>query len=105
MVISKNWHTKQVDYTNAFIREYLKEEVYITPSRGFVLYGVNSTVLRLIKSLYGLRQAPKTFFDKLWSVILEKVFIPSSLDLCIFMKYNMICHVHLDNIFLAVTNK
>ena len=31
MILSNNWHTKQVDYTNAFYQEDLKEEVCIDP--------------------------------------------------------------------------
>ena len=72
MILSNSWHTKQVYYTNAFPQEYLKEEVYIDPPCGFGgFYGILK-VLRLVKSLYGIRKPPKTFFDKLWCGILEQ---------------------------------
>ena len=35
MIFSINWHTKQVDYTNAFYQEDVKKQVYIYPSCGF----------------------------------------------------------------------
>ena len=64
MILSNNFHTNQVDYTNAFAQAYLKEEVNINPPSGFGLSDGISKVLRLIKSLYDVRQAPTTLFEK-----------------------------------------
>jgi hypothetical protein len=66
MVLSKGWTTKQVDYTNAFAQANLTDEVYLEQPRGFdSVKNHIDNVLRLQKSLYGLRQAPQTFFEKL----------------------------------------
>ena len=62
-------------------------------------------MLRLIKIIYGLCQAPKTFFDKLWAGHLEQGFIQSKLDPCLFMKYNMIFLVYVDDAILYGPNK
>ena len=35
MILSNNWYTKQVEYTNAFDQASLKEEVCIDPPCGF----------------------------------------------------------------------
>ena len=35
MILSHGWHTKQVDYTNAFAQAEINEEIYIEPPRGF----------------------------------------------------------------------
>ena len=35
MILSNGWHTKQVDYTNAFAQAEINEEIYIVPPRGF----------------------------------------------------------------------
>ena len=59
-------------------------------------------MLRLIKIINGIRQVPKTFFDKLRAGILERRFIQSKPDPCIFMKYNMVCIVYLDDMIIAV---
>ena len=64
MVLSHGWVTRQVDYTNAFTQADLKEEVYIESPKGFERKDKKDMVLKLLKSLYGLRQAPKSFFDK-----------------------------------------
>ena len=90
MILSKNWVTKQVDYTNAFAQATLNEQVYIDSPRGFTRKDKANKVLHLIKSLYGLKQAPKTFFDKLKRGLEQRGFTASTLDPCLFMKHNMI---------------
>ena len=101
LILSNNWTTKQVDYTNAFAQAELKEEVYIEPPRGFGRKDKLDKVLKLRMSLYGLKQAPKTFFDKLKAGLLERGFTQSSLDHCLFMKKDMICVVYVDDTIIA----
>lgn len=64
MVLSNNLTTRQVDYTNAFVQTDLKEDAYVKPPIGFLRKDKKDLVLHLLKSLYGLIQAPKSFFDK-----------------------------------------
>ena len=101
LILSNNWTTKQVDYTNAFAQAELNEEVYIQPPRGFVRKDKKNMVLKLLKSLYGLKQAPKTFFDKLKAGLLERGFTQSILDPCLFMKENMMCVIYVDDTIIA----
>ena len=101
MILSKGWITKQVDYTNAFAQAEINEEVYIDHPKGFGGADSIHKVLRLLKSLYGLNQAPKTFFDKLKAGLEERGFQQSQLDACLFTKKNMICLVCVDNTILA----
>jgi len=54
--------TKQVDYTCAFLHAPITEDVYVRMPRGFEEDG---KVLKLQKSLYGLRQSPRNFFEHL----------------------------------------
>jgi Reverse transcriptase (RNA-dependent DNA polymerase) len=54
--------TKQVDYTQAFVQAMLDEEVYVRMPQMFEREGY---ILRLKKSVYGLRQAPLKFFQTL----------------------------------------
>ena len=83
----------------------MKEEVYIDPPRVFILSDGISKVLILIKGLYGLSRSPKTFFDELQAGLLEKDFIQSKLDPCLFMKYYMLCLVYLGNMIIAGPNR
>ena len=101
MILANDWTTRQVDYTNAFAQATLKEEVYIEAPRGYGFKDKQDKVLHLIKSLYGLKQAPRTFFEMLRTGLLERGFIQSEHDMCLFMKKDMICVVYVDDTILA----
>jgi hypothetical protein len=91
LVLREGWITRQVDYTNAFAQAKLKEEVYVEPPRYFAPRNGTDLVLHLIKSLYGLNQAPKTFSDKLRDGIVQRGFVQSIHESCLFMKKDLIC--------------
>ena len=101
MILANDWTTRQVDYTNAFGQATLKEEVYIEAPRGYGFKDKKDKVLHLIKSLYGLKQAPRTFFEMLRTGLLERGFVQSEHDMCLFMKKDMICVVYVDDTILA----
>ena len=48
-----------MDVKTAFLNENLDEEVYMNQPKGFVLLGNERKVCKLVKSLYGLKHAPK----------------------------------------------
>ena len=78
----------------------LKEEVYIEAPRGFAR-GDGNDVLKLNNSLYGLKQAPKTFYEKLRDGLLERGFVQSMIDPCLFMKQDMICVIYVDDTIIT----
>jgi hypothetical protein len=54
-----------MDMKSAFLNGDLQEEVYVAQSSGFVIKGDHNKVLRLRKSLYGLKQTPGAWNAKL----------------------------------------
>ena len=74
MVLANDWSTRQVDYTNTFLQADLNEEVYIDPPKGFLCKDKKDMVFRLLNSMYGLKQAPKSFFDKISEGLIERGF-------------------------------
>jgi hypothetical protein len=100
-VLTEGWSTRQVDYTNAFAQADLKEEVYLEYPRMFGPKSGTNKVLRLLKSLYGLRQAPRTFFEKLREGLLERGYTQSQIDPCLFMKQGIICVCYVDDTIFA----
>ncbi|GKA50202.1 ribonuclease H-like domain, reverse transcriptase, RNA-dependent DNA polymerase [Tanacetum coccineum] len=56
---NNKWEVHHLDVKSAFLHGDLKEEVYVTQPKGFVKRLDNGKVYRLIKALYGLRQAPQ----------------------------------------------
>ena len=100
-VLTEGWTTRQVDYTNAFAQAELKEEVYVEYPRMFGSKSGAGRVLHLLKSLYGLRQAPRTFFEKLKAGLEERGWQQSVVDPCLFLKRGMICVVYVDDTIFA----
>jgi hypothetical protein len=62
MVLQNGCDTKQVDYTNAFAQAEMKETVYIEAPKLFGPKSGKDLVILLLKSLYGLKEAPRTFY-------------------------------------------
>ena len=67
MILANSWVTKQVDHTNTFAQAKHQETVYIKSPGGFG----RKNVLKLNTSLYGLKHAPKTFYENLQDDLLE----------------------------------
>nr|GEW86292.1 ribonuclease H-like domain, reverse transcriptase, RNA-dependent DNA polymerase [Tanacetum cinerariifolium] len=59
IVANRKWEVHHLDVKSAFLHGELKEEVYVTQPEGFTKKGNDGKVYRLIKALYGLRQAPR----------------------------------------------
>jgi hypothetical protein len=49
----------QMDIKTTFLNGEFEEEIYMTQPNGLVVKGQEDKVCRLLKSLYGLNQAPK----------------------------------------------
>jgi hypothetical protein len=77
-----NLELAQVDVKSAFLHGNLKEDIWMLPPPGI---GLSSKILHLKKSLYGLKQAPNKWYDKLSSVLVEKGFIATHFDPCVFI--------------------
>ena len=105
--------TTQVDYTAAFVHadidvppgydkmspdEQEKCGVYVEMPRGYAKPGM---VLKLKKSLYGLKQSPRNFFQHLKSK-LERVGFEQQVDVdsCLFISDKVICLVYVDDTLL-----
>ncbi|KAA3464546.1 Reverse transcriptase, RNA-dependent DNA polymerase [Gossypium australe] len=67
IAVSNGWLLQQVDVNNAFLNGDLDTEVFMQQPSGYVQYDStgNPLVCRLKKALYGLRQAPRAWFEKL----------------------------------------
>ncbi|GJR99697.1 ribonuclease H-like domain-containing protein [Tanacetum coccineum] len=63
-----------MDVKTAFLNGPLKEEVYVSQPEGFIDPEFLDHVYRLKKALYSLKQAPRTWYDKLSSFLIEHGF-------------------------------
>ena len=66
-----DWDLHQFDIKHAFLHGDLQEEVYMKQPSRFVAQGEIGKVCHLQKSLYGLKQSPRTWFGKFNQAIEE----------------------------------
>jgi histone deacetylase 1/2 len=69
MALSRRWHIRHLDIQNAFLNGFLDEEVYMRQPRGFVHSDKPGHYCKLVRSLYGLQQAPCAWHARLSSVL------------------------------------
>jgi len=59
-----DYHVHQMDMVTAFLHGVLKEELYILQPEGYLQPNNPSKVCRLLKSLYGLEQAARVWYER-----------------------------------------
>lgn len=74
--------TLQFDVTTAFLNGDLEEEIYLDPPCG--VRCPKGKVLRLHKSIYGLKQSPKCWRTKFVSILADLGLHPTNADPCLF---------------------
>ena len=50
-----------MDVKTAFLNDYLEEEIYMSQPDGFIREGQEQKVCKLLKSIYGLKQASRSW--------------------------------------------
>jgi len=73
-----------MDVTTAFLNGDLEEEIYMTRPEGCEVPGQENKVCRLRKSLYGLKQALKQWYEKFDISLVQNGFIVNLSDSCVY---------------------
>ena len=82
----KNFKVYQMDVKNAFLYGRMEEEVYVCQPPGFEDRKFPDRVYRLDNALYGLHQAPRSWYDTLSTYLLKNDFKRGTSDKTLFIK-------------------
>ncbi|GJY84693.1 ribonuclease H-like domain, reverse transcriptase, RNA-dependent DNA polymerase [Tanacetum coccineum] len=106
---NNKWEVHHLDVKSAFLHGDLKEEVYVTQPEGFIKREDNGKVYRLIKALYGLRQAPRAWNIKLDNTLKSLDFKKCALEQAIYTKTSrdstLLIGVYVDDLIITGTPK
>ena len=81
---SQKYYIEQFDVKTAFLHGELKEEIYVKVPKGYSVNG-NDKVLKLRKSIYGLKQSPRCWNDKLTECLNELGLHAAKNEPCVFI--------------------
>ena len=98
-----------VDVITAFLLADLKEEIYVKIPDGYpTQQGKGGKVLRLLKSLYGLKQSPRAWNEALDTYLKSMGCMPTLSEQCIYVGLwqTTTCYilVYVDDMLIAAPN-
>ena len=110
LAVLLNLKTRQVDYVQAFPQATLPKEdnIFMEIPDGYTSDGETkrTKVLKLIKNIYGLKQAAFHWNELLRSGLEKLGFQQSKIDPCLFLKDKIICAIYVDDtIFLSESDE
>ncbi|KAL0434205.1 UNVERIFIED_CONTAM: Retrovirus-related Pol polyprotein from transposon TNT 1-94 [Sesamum latifolium] len=76
----------QMDVKTAFLNGFVEEEIFMDQLEGFTTVGEEQKVCRLQRSIYGLKQASRSWNTRFDEVIRGYDFIKNDCDPCIYKK-------------------
>ena len=103
LALQNNWNIKQIDFSNAFVQAPMERDVYISLPQLFTDFNgipASELCMKLNKSLYGLREAPKLWHDHLAKALLRAGFKQSANDPGVFYGKGMALAVYVDDVLL-----
>ena len=78
------WHIRQFDVSTAFLNADIDKEIYMAQPKGFD--DGSGRVCRLRRSIYGLCQSPRLWFERFASELKQLRFEQLEKDQCIFVR-------------------
>jgi hypothetical protein len=102
------WEVHHMDVKSAFLNGDLAEEVYVQQPAGFSSKERPEAVLKLSKALYGLRQAPRAWYAKLDSSLVDLGFARSPLEHAVYRRGDetnyLLVGVYVDDLIITGTH-
>ena len=68
-----DWDIEAMDIKTAYLYGKLKEEIYMAQPEGFIKSGHEHKVCKLVKSIYGLKQAGRVWYETIIKTLQKKL--------------------------------
>ncbi|GJU00004.1 retrovirus-related pol polyprotein from transposon TNT 1-94 [Tanacetum coccineum] len=97
----------QMDVKSAFLNGFINEEVYVAQPPRFIEFEKPDHVYKLKKALYGLKEAPKAWYDRLKAFLIKHEYKIGMVDNTLFTKKKssnlIIVQIYVDDIIFGLT--
>lgn len=104
IAVQRGWLIHQVDYSNAFLQGDLNRTVYMEIPKCFE-GDTDGKVCSLMKSLYGLREAPRIWYKLLSKELCEIGLKPLPSAPCVFIGDDVIVLCYVDDLLLIASSE
>ncbi|GJS08952.1 retrovirus-related pol polyprotein from transposon TNT 1-94 [Tanacetum coccineum] len=95
----------QMDVKSAFLNRFINEEVYVAQPPGFTDFEKPDHVYKIKKALYGLKHAPKTWYDRLKAFLIKHEYKMGMVDNTLLSKKKssnlIIVQIYVDDIIFS----
>ncbi|KAL3639631.1 hypothetical protein CASFOL_017538 [Castilleja foliolosa] len=108
LALFKGWKIRQLDVDNAFLNGDIDVELFMSQPPCFEQSGKENLVCKLNKSLYGLKQASRNWFNKFGQLMKSLGLLNSKTDTSLFYRHTdretLIILVYVDDIIITGDN-
>lgn len=98
----------QMDVNTAFLNGDLKEEIYMQQPEGFIQAGQEDKVCKLQRSIYGLKQAGRSWYDKIDASLSDMGLTRAHADNCVYYRNKngtiIIVAIYVDDLLILANN-
>ena len=105
---AKDFKLYQMDVKSAFLNGVINEEVYVSQPPGFENNEYPDHVFKLKQALYGLKQGPWVWYERLSKFLLDHGYSRGQVDTTLFIKrkgkHILLVQIYVDDIIFGSTN-
>ena len=106
LVAENDWELHSMDVKTAFLNGELEEEVYMEWPEGVHEIAKPGYACCFVKAIYGLRQSPRVWYQKIHTFFSEHDFHRSTQDYSLYINYErkILVLIYVDDLVLAVAD-
>lgn len=102
-----NWNVEQMDMKTAFLYGAVEEIIYMIQPTGFKSKRYPNKVCRLKKTLYGLKQSPRVWYQTFANFMRELGLFPIDADYSVFIdpRTDIIIALYVNDVLITSPNR